>query len=286
MREIFEQLNAWAALDITLMTIAIYYILILVKGTRTAQTLTGVLIIFVAFFASSTLPLTTVNWVFNKFYSSIILIIIIIFQDDIRHALSKIGRKSLIASHESIASNHILDELTKTAASLTKKRIGALMVLERNILLGRYVDIGTLLDARISREVLMAIFHPTSPIHDGAVIIQRGRIAAAGCFLPLTREENLTKHWGTRHRAAIGISQETDALVILISEETGRISLVMEGLVNPVEDPDELRRLLQRFLIDEPKFIHAQASGPQAGPLARLRGRSGQAGESGRGRTS
>lgn len=254
MKEIFEQFGWWSALDISLIAVVLYHILLLVRGTRTAQMLAGVTVIAAAFLASSAVPLTTVNWVMNKFYSSIIIILIIIFQDDVRHALSRIGRKSLISSNETISSHHILDEITRATTELAKKRIGSLIVMERNIILSRYIDIGTLVDSKISKELLVSLFHPSSPLHDGAVIIQQGRISAAGCFLPLTREENLTKNWGTRHRAAIGISQETDAIVILVSEETGRTSLVVDGTVKTVLEKEELRRQLLKLLVDEPNF--------------------------------
>ena len=137
------------------------------------------------------------------------------------------------------------------ATALANKRIGALVVIERNIILSRYVEVGTLLDARVSKELLLSVFHPSSPIHDGAAIIQRGRISAAGCFLPLTRDENLDANWGTRHRAAIGISQETDAIVVLVSEEGASISLVVEGKVSRKMEPKDLRKSLTDLLAEE-----------------------------------
>ena len=254
MREILEQFGWWSAVDILLIAVFFYYVLLLVKGTRTAQMLTGVLVVVLVFLVSSVVPLTTVNWVMNKFYSSIILILVILFQDDVRHALSKIGKRSFMAANEHVSSLHILDEVTRASVALAKNRIGALIVMERNIILSRYVDIGTLVDARISKELLMSIFHTNSPLHDGAVIIQQGRVSAAGCFLPLTREDNLTKDWGTRHRAAIGISQETDAVVILVSEEKGEVSLVYDGKVMPLAEKEDIRKLLQRHLVDEPEY--------------------------------
>ena len=260
MKEIFEHFSWWSALDISLIAVVIYYILLLVKGTRTAQMLSGVMILVGVFLASSVLPLTTVNWVMNKFYSSLILILVVLFQDDVRHALRKIGRKSIISGSDNISSHHILDEISRAAVALASARIGALIVLERNIILSRYVDIGILIDARISREILLSIFHTSSPLHDGAVIIQQGRISAAGCFLPLTRDDQLTRDWGTRHRAALGISQETDAVVILVSEEKSNVSVVFEGAIKPVRERDEIRKLLQRYLVEQPKFTRLEAS--------------------------
>jgi len=260
MKEIFEHFSWWSALDIFLIAVVIYYILLLVKGTRTAQMLSGVLMVVGVFLVSSVVPLTTVNWVMNKFYSSIILILVVLFQDDVRHALRKIGKKSLISGADHISSHHILDEITRAASALASRKIGALIVLERSIILSRYVDVGTLIDARISREILLSIFHTSSPVHDGAVIIQQGRISAAGCFLPLTREEQLTRDWGTRHRAAIGITQETDAVVILVSEEKGAVSIVFEGKIKPLKDKDEIRKILQRYLVEEPRYAAPEKS--------------------------
>jgi diadenylate cyclase len=251
MFEILEQFGGWAAIDIAIIAFIIYHVLLLIRGTRAAQMLTGILIVVAAFLLSSILPLTTLNWVMSKFYSSFIIIIIILFQDDIRHVLSRMGKKSFIPGTEALSSGQILDEITRAAASLAAKRIGALIVMERNIILARYVEVGTLLDARVSKELLMSIFHPSSPVHDGAAIIQRGRIAAAGCFLPLTRDENLDPNWGTRHRAAIGISQETDAIVVLVSEEGASISLVVDGRVSRKMDPKDHRKSLNDLLAEE-----------------------------------
>jgi diadenylate cyclase len=235
-------------IDVCIIAFIIYHILLLIRGTRAAQMLTGILIVVAAFLLSSIVPLTTLNWAMNKFYSSFIIILIILFQDDIRHVLSRMGKKSFIPGADSLSSGQILDEITRASASLATKRIGALIVLERNIILSRYVEIGTLLDARVSKELMMSIFHPSSPIHDGAAIIQRGRISAAGCFLPLTKDENLDPNWGTRHRAAIGISQETDAVVVLISEEGASISLVVDGRISRKMDPKDLRKSLTDLL--------------------------------------
>ena len=251
MVEILDQFGFWAAIDILVIAFIIYHALLLIRGTRAAQMLTGILIVVAMFLLSSIVPLTTLNWVMNKFYSSFIIIIIILFQDDIRHVLSRMGKKSFIPGTDTLSSSQILDEITRAAAALANKRIGALVVIERNIILSRYVEVGTLLDARVSKELLLSVFHPSSPIHDGAAIIQRGRISAAGCFLPLTRDENLDANWGTRHRAAIGISQETDAIVVLVSEEGASISLVVEGKVSRKMEPKDLRKSLTDLLAEE-----------------------------------
>ncbi len=249
MAELFQQLGPWAVVDILIMAALIYRLLLLIRGTRAMQMVLGILILIgSAFLLSQLYPLTTLKWMMDKFYSSIIIIIVILFQEDIRRVLSRMGKKSFIPTGENVSSKQILDEITRAATSLASKNIGALIVIERNIILSRYVDVGILLDSRISKELIEAIFHPSSPIHDGAIIIQQGRIAAAGCFLPLTRDENVDPNFGTRHRAAIGISQETDALAIAVSEENSAISLVVDGHVSRDLDPKELRKALRNLL--------------------------------------
>ncbi len=229
------------------------------------QMVFGILILVgITFLVSEIYPLTTLKWLMDRFYSSIIIVIVILFQEDIRRVLSRVGTRSLMGSQESISSKQILDEITRASMSLASKRIGALIVLERNIILSRYVDVGILLDSRISKEILLSIFHPTSPIHDGAVIVQQGRIAAAGCFLPLTRDNNVDSNFGTRHRAAIGISQESDSLVVVVSEENAAISLIADGHVSRDLDPKELRKALRNFMsseADEPA-VTKQKSNP------------------------
>lgn len=250
MNEVLEQFGIWAVVDILIIAFIIYHLLLLIRGTRAAQMLTGVLFVVAAFLLSKVVPLTTLNWVMSKFYSSFLILLVILFQEDIRHVLSQMGKKSFIPTGDYLSSNQILDEITRAGSSLASKRIGALIVIERNIILSRYVDVGILLDARVSKELLVSIFHTSSPIHDGAVIIQRGRVSAAGCFLPLTRQENLDPNMGTRHRAALGISQETDAVVVLVSEEGGSISIVTDGRISGSLSPKQLRRSLQELLLE------------------------------------
>jgi diadenylate cyclase len=249
MSEIFDLLGPWAMVDILIIAFVIYHMLLLIRGTRTAQVLTGILIIgMAAFVLSLFVPLTTVNWMMNKFYSSFIIIIVILFQDDIRRVLSNIGKKPFVPGGDVATSHHLLEEITRAATVLASKRIGALIVVERNIILNRYIEIGVSMDAKVSMELLQAVFHPSSPIHDGAIIIQHGRIAAAGCFLPLAREEKLDQAFGTRHRAAIGITQETDAVVVLVSEERGSVALVFDGKISRSLDAKELRKGLKALV--------------------------------------
>lgn len=264
MAELFQQLGPWAMVDILIIAAIIYRLLLLIRGTRAMQMVLGILILVgSAFLLSQLYPLTTLKWVMDKFYSSIIIIMVILFQEDIRRVLSRMGKKSIIPTSDTVSSKQLLDEITRAATSLASKRIGALIVLERHIILSRYVDVGILIDARISKELIESIFHPASPMHDGAIIIQQGRIAAAGCFLPLTRDENVDPNFGTRHRAAIGISQETDALVIAVSEENAAISLVVDGHVSRNLDPKELRKALRNLLSQSQD--HEESEVPKGG---------------------
>ena len=275
MSELFQQLsNWWAIVDIAVITVIIYRMALLIRGTRAMQMMLGILILVgCAFLLSQVYPLTALKWFMDKFYSSIIIIIVILFQEDIRRVLSRMGKGGFLPAGEYISSKQMLDEITRSATALAAKRIGALLVIERRILLARYVDIGTLLDARISKELIVSIFHPSSPIHDGAVILQKGRIAAAGCFLPLTRDDNIDPNLGTRHRAAIGISQETDALVVAVSEESAAVSLVVDGHVSKDLSSKELRKALRNLLSqdDEEVFKASRVSGSSRGVIQRMR---------------
>lgn len=248
MSEVLAQFSYWSLIDITILSFVIYQILNLISGTRAAQMLIGLVLVFTVYLISNILPLTSLNWMMSKFYSSFIILLIILFQDDIRHVLRRIGKRPFVPAGENVSSGYAIDEIVRAAQSLADRRVGALIVFERNIVLNRYVEIGMQLDAKISKELLVSLFQLSSPLHDGAVIIQGGRLSAAGCFLPLTQKENLDPNLGTRHRAAIGISQETDAIVVVVSEEKGAISLVMDGIISrklEVKDlRDELRSLL------------------------------------------
>lgn len=252
MSELYHKIGYWALVDIGIIAIIIYQLLLLIRGTRAMQMVLGILMtVGFAFFISQIYPLTTLKWLMDKFYSSIIIIIVILFQEDIRRMLSRMGKKTVFPTQEQVSSKQMLDEISRACAALSSKKIGALIILERNILLTRYVDVGVLLDAKVSKELLLAIFHPTAPIHDGAIVIQQGRIAAAGCFLPLTRDEDVDPNFGTRHRAAIGISEETDAISIVVSEETSAISIAVDGIVVRKNDAKDLRKSLTQLLATE-----------------------------------
>lgn len=272
MPELYQKLGHWALVDIAIIAMIVYRLLLLIRGTRAMQMVLGILMtVGFAFFISQVYPLTTLKWLMDKFYSSIIIIIVILFQEDIRRVLSRMGKKTVFPAQEQVSSRQMLDEISRAAGGLASRKIGALIVIERNIILSRYVDIGILIDAKISKELLLSIFHPTSPIHDGAVIVQQGRVSAAGCFLPLTRDEFVDSNFGTRHRAAIGISQETDALAIAVSEENSTIALMVDGRIMRNLDSKTLREALRQLLSMETEDAIELAPHGKSGWLERLR---------------
>lgn len=230
-------------LDIALMSLIIYRLLLILKGTKAVQMLIGLGILLLASLASRYLELYTIDWLVQSFLAQIVIAIIVLFQPEIRRALAHIGEAQFLTftKAEELKS---LEEIVRASISLANRKIGALMVIERETSLKDFIDVGTPLDAKVSRELLASIFHPTSPIHDGAVIIKGNRIAAAGCFLPITLSSELSKALGTRHRAGIGLTGETDAIAIIVSEETGFISMAMNGRLETKLDMGTMRDIL------------------------------------------
>lgn len=247
MLDFLAALRIQDAIDILVIAYIIYRIIDLIRGTRAVQMLIGLGVVFVAFLSSQYFELYTLNWILDNFLSSILLVIVVIFQDDIRRALTQVGTRPFFGTTKWIEPGE-LEEIVRAAVALASKRIGALLVLQREVGLNQYVEVGTRLDARVSKELILSIFLPNSPIHDGAVIIHHGRIIAAGCFLPLTTNPHVSRTLGTRHRAAIGLTEETDAVVVVISEEEGAISLVREGRITRDVDAGTLRTTLQKLL--------------------------------------
>jgi len=233
--------------DILLVTLGVYWLLLLIRGTRAVQILVGLLVLFVASLASEIFQLVTLRLILDNFLSSAVLIIIVLFQHDIRRALARVGRgffPSVSAQQES----QMLEEVVRSAQTLAQKRVGALIVLERETQLDDQIEAGTPLDAAVSKELLISIFLPYSPLHDGAVVVQQGRVAWAGCILPLTLRSDLPEGVGTRHRAAVGLTEETDAVVVVVSEETGNISVVLGGEMLRGLDAPRLRVVLRDIL--------------------------------------
>jgi len=239
--------------DILVVAFIIYRLLLLIKGTRTVQMLLGLAVLLLVYVGSQMGGLFTLNWLLDNFLSSIILVIVVIFQNDIRRALIHMGRNPFSSDSAFREGDSGIEALVKGCTSLAAHRYGALLVIERETGLNDFLEIGTELDAKLSSDLLRAIFQPQSPIHDGAAVIQRGRISRVGCFLPLTQNPAVPPRFGTRHRAAIGLTELVDAVAIVVSEETGSISVVISGKMTRELDAITLRKVLKRLLEPRPK---------------------------------
>jgi diadenylate cyclase len=237
------------ALDILIVAFAIYQIILALRGTRAFQMLLGLALLYLASRVALRMGLLTLNWALSNLLAVWFLVLVILFQPELRRALASVGRRgSLLRAFSRYQEAHVIDEVVRAASALAAKKVGAIFVLERDSRLSDTVDSGTLLDALVSRRLLESIFYPYSPLHDGAIIISRDRILAAGCFLPLSINPDLPGDLGTRHRAAVGVTEESDAIAIVISEETGLISLVVAGEIHRNLDTATLRQRLSDLL--------------------------------------
>ncbi|MEA3468797.1 MAG: diadenylate cyclase CdaA [Thermodesulfobacteriota bacterium] len=234
-------------LDILIVAFIIYQLIAIIRGTRSVQMVLGLIVVGLVYFMASILDLVTLQWLLRTFLSSLLLIIIIVFQQDIRRALTQVG-KSPFQRSTGMAEKD-LDEIIRAAFYLSKRRIGALIVIERETGLREFVESGFKLDAKLSKELLISIFMPVSPLHDGGAIIYKGRIQTAGCIMPLSENPYISKRFGTRHRAAIGLSEETDAVIIVVSEETQDISLVQKGALTAMHDELTLTNTLRTIFL-------------------------------------
>ncbi|MBZ5665779.1 MAG: diadenylate cyclase CdaA [Acidobacteriia bacterium] len=234
-------------LDIVLVAFLIYQFLSLVRGTRAAPMLVGVAALGLAFYFARLGELRTLNWLLSTLLPYVVFALIVVFQSEIRHALANLGsRISLMRSSSSVAD--VYDDIVLAANLFSQNQTGALIVIEREIGLRTYIESGVALDARLSYDLLATVFRPSAPLHDGAVIVQRDRIAAAACFLPLSMNPVLSTQLGTRHRAGIGITEETDAVAVIISEETGTISMAVGGSIERDLTVERLRERLSNLL--------------------------------------
>jgi diadenylate cyclase len=240
----------WDLLDIAVVSFLIYEFLKLIRGTRAVQMAVGSLLIVGLFYVSQLAPLQTVNWLIRNMLVYVAFAAIVIFQSDIRRALAHFGQAPFFryfARQES--ADETIEELVVASTMLSAQRIGAIVVVEREIGLRNYIESGIPLDATLTYDLLVTIFQRHSPLHDGAVIVQEDRIAAAACFLPLTVNPRLSRDLGTRHRAAIGLTEESDALAVVISEETGQISLALDGQIERDLPADDLRERLRTLIV-------------------------------------
>lgn len=247
-KELFLNIRIRDIIDILIVAIVIYKLLMLIRETRAEQLTKGILVLFVATKISEWLELFTVYWILENTMTVGVLAILIVFQPELRRGLEYIGRSSFFTKSfieiEGESINKTVDEIVDAVASLSRQRIGGLIVLEKQTGLNEIVDTGTVINGEVSSGLLINIFIPNSPLHDGAVIIREDIIKAAGCFLPLTDNVSLSKELGTRHRAALGISEKSDGLAIVVSEETGAISIAENGSLSRYLDAKTLKQIL------------------------------------------
>lgn len=257
LKSFFQVLKVTDIIDILLVAVIVYQILKMIKETRAIQIVKGIAILFVIFQVSIWAHLTTLNYLLSNALQVGVFSIVVLFQPELRSLFEKMGR-SKVGRIMDIASgtveerqNYAVNEITKAAENLSATKTGALIVVERRTKLGDVIRTGTIIDAEVSAPLLENIFVPNTPLHDGAVIIRGERIYTAGCFLPLTSNSNLSRELGTRHRAALGISEASDALVIVVSEETGKISIALNGTLTRNLNGNSLKNALNRVLMTQ-----------------------------------
>jgi diadenylate cyclase len=262
----FARLDLRAALDILVIAVLVYYLLKLLRGTRALQMAVAVLLLLGVYEGARWAQFEMVQWLMASVLPYVAIALIVLFQPEIRRALARLGRNLTFARFSSGGAASVFDDVVLAAGYFSQNRIGALIAFERDTGLHTYIESGIPLDAHLSHDLLVAIFRPGSPLHDGAVIIQRTRVAAAACFLPLSVNPAISNQLGTRHRAAIGVTEDSDAVAVLVSEQTGAISLTVGGTIElglPVEQLSErLETLFRRF--------HASAALPSPAASARV----------------
>jgi len=258
LQDLWQMLSA--VVDIAIVSYVFYKLLMLIRGTRAIQLIQGIVIIVLAWVMSSLLNLRTLEWLMSQAFTYGVLVIMIIFQPELRRALEQLGRGRFFMRTNTQRENELLavaEACYKAAVHMSQRRIGALMVLERKIGLNDIIETGTRLEAKLSAELLINLFTPLTPLHDGAVIIRDGVIMAAGCYLPLSESPFIDKDLGTRHRAAVGVSEVADCLCVVVSEETGQISLVSDGVLERNVAGEELFQRLREALLPNPKKVRS-----------------------------
>jgi diadenylate cyclase len=249
-------------IDILIVAFLIYQLLQFIRGTHAVQMALGALVLVLLYWLSQFLHLETVNWLLRTFMPYLVFGIIVVFQSEIRKVLAQLGKTPLPGVFGSPRTEEVIDEVVLAGTTLAAQRTGAIVVIERDMGLRSYIETGIALDAYVTYDLLISIFNPGTPLHDGAVIVQGNRVAAAACFLPLTVNPQLSRELGSRHRAAIGVTEDTDALAVVVSEETGVISLVVGGRIRRDLDAASLKSALLDVLEVE------QAPPPAATPAA------------------
>lgn len=239
----------WDLLDIAIVSLLIYELLKLLRRTHAVQILIGAGLLMLLYYAAQFTPLQTLNWLIGDMFGYAVFAVIVLFQGDIRRALARLGRAPFFRYvNRPAAIDETIEEVVVALRMLAERKTGAILAIERAIGLRNYVESGIPLDAKVSYDLLVTVFQPGSPLHDGALLIQHDRIAAAACFLPLSVDTPVARNLGTRHRAAIGLSEETDAIVLVVSEETGLASLVVDGQIEPDLEPERLRYRIEALM--------------------------------------
>lgn len=239
----------WLIADIAIVAFLVYRALLFIRGTRAAPMLFGLILVVLLYLAARPLGLVTLSWILNNFLSSIILVVIVIFQDEIRRGLTKVGIQPVFRRHSGAGLDKSLEDIALVCSKLSRAKLGALIVIQQDVGLDELVEEAVPLDAKLNRKLLYSLFIKESPLHDGAVMIDGDRIRAASCVLPLSSNPDLDPNLGTRHRAAMGISERSDAIVLVVSEETGSISLVHEAKMVRNLDDATLREALEKITV-------------------------------------
>lgn len=234
--------------DVLIVTYLIYRGLLIIKGTRAARMLGGLTIIILLYFAAKPLGLVTLDWILGHFLSSIILVVVVIFQDEIRRGLTKFGMQPIFSRASTQVFDKSIDDIVLVCVKLAQEKLGGLVVLQREVGLDDFVEDAVILDSRLNRKLLYGIFVRESPLHDGAVLVDGDRIRAAGCVLPLSFDPDLDPSLGTRHRAALGLSEVSDAVIIVVSEESGSIAIAQDGKLQRNLEASDLKEQLHRIL--------------------------------------
>lgn len=242
------------AVEISILWVVFYRMLAFFEGTRAFQVLKGLTYLLVAFLFFQVLGLDTLNWLLTKLFAISIIALLVIFQQELRQGLARLGQQHLftvsLAEAELL---NIIDQLTTAVFRMSKQNHGSLIAIEREVKLNTYIESGVTIDAKVSTEILQSIFNPDSPLHDGGAIVRHDRIVAVSCLFPLSENPTFSKTIGTRHRAALGLSEQTDAIVVMVSEETGTVSVVVNGQFIPILNKERIDEILRDYLVTKPK---------------------------------
>lgn len=245
---IFNHIGLFDLIDILIMSIIIYQFFTIIRGTKAVQMSLGIVALFILFGVSLEYQLYALNWLLSHFFDSFFIILVILFQDDLRSVLINVGKVSPFSNKNLTGLESNIEEVSEAVRILSKEKTGALVVFERKTGLLNYIQSGTKMLSEIHSDILYTLFQSSSPLHDGAIILSDNRIQAAGCFLPLTKNLEKDRQFGTRHRAAIGISESTDAFVLVVSEETGRVGYCLAGQYYEIKELSSLSRLMLESL--------------------------------------